>query len=890
MNQPHAEWLAAASAPNGPWLPLTVEADATRCGGKAANLSRMTRAGLPVPDGGVLGVDALEVFLDDTGLRGRIDARVLHAHHADYAELERIEADVRSGFEAARWPVSLAPWLERIAVDLAPAPLWAVRSSAVGEDAARASCAGLMDSVLGVGPGASLERAIKQVWASRWSARALAYEQTGRTRLGTMAVIVQQQIDPELAGVLFTRSPEPGAEHEMLCEYGRGLADRLVAGEVDPVRVRIGRDGTKGVTLQGVDGVPALGARTLRSLAAAARSVEQLFGGPQDIEFALDRAGKLWLVQARPITTPRPIDTPRRTVWSNANVNENFPAPISPLLYSVVAPGYSAYFQNLGRAFGLSRSRLARMQQDLAGIVGVHAGRLYYNLTAIHAVLAEAPFGERLCAWFDDFTGAVDPTPGAPDARKSFVNGVRDAFELMRIIARTTWQYLFIERRVRRFEACVDAYAAASEPARLGSLDMLRLRDLLRAFMDIRLRRWTQASLADAAAMVCYGVLKALVRQASGATDATSMHNDLLKGLSGLKSAEPVEALWQLARQVRHDDELRRLFAAHDGEALLACLRGDARFSAFRADFERYLECWGFRCSGELMLTVPSFQERPQDLIDIVRSYAAQAETAPDERLATQQAERRAATDALLAQALRRRVLPGLSWAPLLSRALAATQASIGLRERARFKQALLYSRLRRVALEIGDRLVTAGALRASDDVFFLCLPELDQWLCGYAMFPDDLRPLVELRRAAHARFLAIEPPDVLVARPGQYPDVRARPTVSAHEADCLRGASVCGGIATGKARVLDDVAQIRDIDRGDILVTRQTDPGWAPAFVAIGGLVLERGGMLSHGAILAREYGIPTVVGVAAATRVIASGSSVRVDGDRGEVHRVRA
>lgn len=893
MNRPHADWLAPSRERASGWTSLEHAGATTRCGGKAFNLGRMLTAGLAVPAGGVLGVEVLQAFLDRTGLGERIEARLDALIDDDPARLAQVEADVRAWFDATPWPASMTALIDRVGTDLSHAPLWAVRSSAVGEDAARASCAGLMDSVLGVTPGAAFERAIKQVWASRWSARALAYERSGHARLGDMAVIVQRQIDPAVAGVLFTRSPEPGCEEAMLCEYGVGLADKLVAGETNPARLRIARDGTSSLRLDDAAQAPTLDATTVRALADTGRSAEALFGAPQDIEFAIDRDGKLWLVQSRPITAALRQDARRRIVWSNANVNENFPEPISPLLYSIVAPGYSAYFANLGKAFGLSRSRLARMERDLAGIVGVHAGRLYYNLTAIHAVLREAPCGDRLCAWFDEFTGARDPSAHSPFASKSFVRSARDAAELAWIAARTAWQYLFIERRVRGFEARVDAYAAAAAPERLPSLDLLdmcSLRDLLRGFVDIRLRHWTNASLADAAAMVCYGALKALVHEVVGEAGATAAHNDLLKGLSGLKSAEPVEALWRLAQCVRDDADLRQLFAAHGGAALLDRIRGDVRCADFHARFQTYLDQWGFRCSGELMLTVPSFQERPAELIDIVRGYAAQADASPTQRLSAQQAEREAATRAVLEAARKRRIVPGLSLAAVVSRVLAATQAAIGLRERARFKQALLYSRLRRVALEIGSRLQANGTLNAADDVFFLTLSELDQRLSGYAMFPGEVRGLVAMRREAHARFFEAAPPDVFTAEEGDYPDPRAVRTARAAQDGSLRGASVCGGVATGPAKVLTDVVQTCSLVKGDVLVTRQTDPGWAPAFVAIGGLVLERGGMLSHGAILAREYGIPTVVGVAGATERIASGSTVRVDGDRGEVHRVDA
>jgi pyruvate,water dikinase len=891
MNRPIADWVNRAGAPSLRWHGLSSKLTSSRHGAKASNLGRMATRGLSVPQGIVLGIDVLEAFLDETGLHAHVEALKSLSLTSDAVAFDAAAECVRAGFEAAAWPVSLSALLDELAATLSPGPVWVVRSSAVGEDGAQASYAGLMDSVLGVTTRDQLEAAVRRVWASRWSARALAYEQT-HGALGSIAVIVQRQIDPAFAGVLFTRSPEPGQGEAMLCEYCAGLADKLVAGEITPARMRIDRD-----RIAIVDTVDAAASarpsdRSIRDLAQAALAAERLFGGPQDIEFAIDRDGKVWLVQARPITTPVSALS-RRVVWSNANVNENFPDPISPLLYSVVGPGYGAYFRNLGRAFGLSRARLERMRGDLAGIVGVHAGRLYYNLTAIHAVLREAPFGDRLCAWFDDFTGAADPARSPVVRHRSFVRSARDAAELLWIAMRTTWQYIFVERRVRAFEARVDAYATSSSPERLAKLDTIELRDLLRGFVDIRMRRWTEASLADAAAMVCYGVLKALVAKAVDDDAATGLHNDLLKGLSGLKSAEPVEALWQLARCVTTDPELQRLFAEHEAPVVLDRLRSDVRFRAFGRQFDAYLHAWGFRCSGELMLTTPSFQEQPEALIDMVRCCAEQANDAPQARLAGQRAERESATRKLMAIAGKRPLFgkwPWPSMASVLQPVMTAAQASIGLRERARLKQALLYSRLRRVALELGARLAARRVIAAPGDVFFLTMAELDEWLSGAAMFPDDVGALVELRQRTHASFAAHRPADVLVSEAGDYPRDGGAEAAMPTDGSRLVGTSVCRGRIVGPARVLTDVAQTRTLRKGDVLVTRQTDPGWAPAFVLIGGLVLERGGMLSHGAILAREYGIPTVVGVPGATERIASERSIEVDGDRGEVRLLDA
>jgi pyruvate,water dikinase len=230
--------------------------------------------------------------------------------------------------------------------------------------------------------------------------------------------------------------------------------------------------------------------------------------------------------------------------------------------------------------------------------------------------------------------------------------------------------------------------------------------------------------------------------------------------------------------------------------------------------------------------------------------------------------------------------VPGVLQSAVVSRVLLWTQACICLRERARVKQALLYSRLRRIVLEIGGRLVSANRLERADDVFFLSAGELDALLSGGAMFPDGTRGLVALRRDQHATETKRTPPDGFALREGEYfVSTSVVEAAAPASATTLEGVGACGGVVTAAAAVLADVKDSGRLRAGDILVTRQTDPGWGPVFPLISGLVVERGGMLSHGAIIAREFGIPSVVGVANATRYIRHGSLVTVDGNRGAV-----
>jgi rifampicin phosphotransferase len=835
-------------------------------GGKAHNLCRVLKLGLRVPDGFVVTASAFETYLDENDLAERIHG------------LSRRKLAARIHDLIVNTPLSpeLRDWLEQASEELLSRGPVVVRSSAIGEDSAHASFAGQLDSFLHVRTFAELEKALLACWASCWSERAMAYRAAQGMEVSGMGVVVQRQVDAVAAGVLFTRT----AEGTILVEHTSGLGDALVAGAIDPGRFVLQRSG-HGLAILSAGERPiknvenVLFSRSrLTELSRLATTLEDGLGGPQDVEWTIDRSGLLHIVQSRPITAvptvsaAQPDAAPIR--WSDANVNENFPAPISPFLYSIASAGYANYFRNLARAFGLSKTRIAAMDDALRHIIGVHGARMYYNLTNIHTVLRLAPFGDALVAAFNNFVGAGGSF-GA--VARTNCSRAREVVELAVIAVKVAWLYLFLGQHVASFERVVDDFAQRTEPQRLSTLSLRDLRLLLDELMDIRCHRWTNASLADAASMVCYAMLRRLVDEA----------NNLLKAIPELVSGKPVQQLWELSRTVRTDATLRALFES-DSESVVNQIELDPALADFRAQFEDYLQQWGFRCSAELMLTVPSFQEEPALLVDIIRAYAQRDCESPDAALSRQLAEREQETRSLLRR---------LRWyrAAVLRIVLRWTQAAIAYRERARLKQALLYCRCRRLALAVGDQLVTQGHLAEREDIFWLTVSEVDELTAGCAMFPHHVQELTAMRKRAHEELAATHPLNDFTLPEGGYLPVDgnmnpADITPLRKESRMLQGVGACGGRVTGRAVVLRDASEAGKLVDGDILVTRQTDPGWASVFFLIKGLVIERGGMLSHGAIVAREFGIPCVVGVQHATRELLRAGQIEVDGDQGKVH----
>lgn len=889
-------------------MALSDVVDVQHVGEKAFRLAEMQSIGLPVPEAIVIANSAFRRMLASNGLECAIASKVSGLAADNPLLTAEVAGEIAKMVMEVEIPNDLIDSLATMVGPLLARGPVVVRSSAYGEDSAEAAFAGQLDSFLGIQTRDEVIHALKRCWASYWSHRSLAYQLVRNVELRGMGVIVQCQVDASFAGVLFTRDIQTPQSQQMLVEYCAGLADGLVSGSITPRQLVISWNGqvdgssdgepsdgeaSDGESSDGSPELPSLSSTIVADLAELGKRVEDEFGCPQDIEWAVDRQNNLHIVQSRPITAL--ATSSELVVWSNANVNENFPDPVCPLLYSIASIGYYHYFRNLGVVFGIRADRIARMEYPLRNIIGVHGGRIYYNLTNIHAVLRAAPWGEFLANSFNQFVGA-----GATTAQNEQVAPNQGRLsrwrELLRIVRRAWGCFRKIEHRIARFESTIDAFAEDSHPERLPEQSWNDLLALWRRFLEIR-SQWTDASLADAASMISYGLTQRFLAGEFKDEEDQAIANRLLTGLCDIVSGLPTERLWALSRLVRTHPGLHDMLASEEPDDVWREIQSNEAYGDVRSAVDMFLEQWGFRCSGELMLTTPSYQENPAALLEMIRAFAMQTGESPHELLSRQQENRQLETQRVMTTLSKRSLrwyLPFPQKSFVASRLIRWTQRSVGYRERARLKQALLYSRYRRLALAIGRQFVTRKFLANAEDIFFLTHREIEALLAGSSMFPWKTAELAKLRRDAHELLIESSPPDRLNLAPGEswYGGSVGRETsavgneLDGDELDGkLRGQGVCGGSIVGRAVVLTDPTQFEQVSEGDILVTRQTDPGWGPILFLVKGLVMERGGMLSHGAILAREFGIPSVVDVRNATQRVITGNTIRVDGDRGIV-----
>jgi pyruvate,water dikinase len=795
-------------------------------GGKAAALARLTAAGFDVPAFAVLPAAAFTA--------------------------------ARAGPRPAR---GLKRALDAALNALGPGP-FAVRSSGVGEDGAEHSHAGQFDTLLNVRAEGVLDAAA-QVWASGFSDTVGTYRalRTGEAARPP-AILIQRMVQPRAAGVAFSADPLTGRRDRVAISAVAGLADRLVGGEEN------GEDwAVEGDRVTPPDAPEALTEADARAVAALARRAEAHFGTPQDIEWALE-GDRLHLLQSRPITTPlRPAPAPDDTlrVFDNSNIVESYPGLVSPLTFSFAAYAYDRVYRAFVRLLGVSPAQIAANAPVFANLLARIDGRVYYALDNWYRALALLPGFGLTKGWMEGMMGVAEPLPAEMTARLAPppTSRAADVLRLARTAAGLVWQAILLPRTRRRFYARLNAALSSGLDTRTASLTDLaaEYRTIERDLLD----RWDAPLVNDFLCMIAFGASRGLLTRWAG-PEGEAFHNALMIGQGDIVSAEPVQRIARMAGIVREAGLADALEA--EGAAVLV------RHPALKAEFDAYLARFGDRCTAELKLESTPLTDDPAPLIAAIAAGARRPEHAETARTEPDFAS----------------LLPGQPLKARLARALCTyARDRVRDRENLRFERTRIFGHARRVFRAMGRELAALGALDRPEDIFQLTVPEVLASVEG-AMLTQDLAPLARLRRAGmEAAATRPDPPERLTAR---GPALAAAPPATARPVPtgaARHGKGCSAGTVRAAARVIHD-PRTEALAPGEILVARNTDPGWIAVFANASAIVVERGSLLSHSAIVARELGIPCVVALPEATRWIETGEMLEVDGTTGRVSKTDA
>ncbi|SEL98407.1 rifamycin-inactivating phosphotransferase [Streptacidiphilus jiangxiensis] len=853
-------------------------------GGKAAQLGELARIeGVRVPDGFCVTTDAFRlVAAQAPSLEALLD-RLALVDPDDRQTIRTLSAQLRRAVEEVAVPGGVAAAIADGLARLGEGAACAVRSSATAEDLPTASFAGQQDTYLNVVGPAEVLRHVSRCWASLFTDRAVTYRRRNGIddRTVRMAVVVQRMVVPEVSGILFTADPVTGDRKAATVDAGFGLGEALVSGLVNPdvFRVRgdevVGRTvavkqralhalpggGTREVPVEArLQEQPALTDGQVLRLVRLGRRIEAHFGRPQDIEWCLVD-DDFRIVQSRPVTTLFPVpDNPdgQNRVYVSVGHQQMMTDPMRPL--------------------GLSMWQLTAM-------VPMHeaGGRLFVDATARlaspasrNALLDLMGRGDPLVrdALETVLDGDFIPTPPAPPAPAS----PPSAPPVPPVPAPDSPPSVpaevdpgLVAELITRSEASIAALEGA-----IATETGLALFDFLEEAFAEHKRvlgepQNLQAIMAGMQAAWWLGDrLQEWLSERNAVDTLTLSAPDNVTSEMGL-------ALLDVADVVRRHPEVVAFLQGVETEDFLEELPKLAGGTEARDAVEAYLDRYGMRCVGEIDITRPRWSERPAALVpvilDNVRNFepGAAARRFEQGRQRAQEKEQDVLT--------RLRALPdGERKADETKRMIDQVRAFAGYREYPKYGIVRRYFAYKQALLREADRLVRAGVLAEREDAFYLTYQELRDVVVDARTLDGAL---VRQRRDAFRAQHALTPPRVLtsdgVALSGSY----RRDDVPA---GALTGLAVSAGTVEGRARVVLDMAQA-DLEAGDILVTPFTDPSWSPLFVGAAGLVTEVGGLMTHGAVIAREYGLPAVVGVDGATRLIRDGQRIRVHGTDGYV-----
>ncbi len=757
---------------------------------------------------------------------------------------------------------------------LGPGP-YAVRSSARDEDGPRRSFAGQFASYLDV-PREQVAQRILDVWRSAASDRVAVYRGRKNNDARTPpSALVQRMVRADAAGIAFSVDPVGSDRRMAVVTAVDGLGDRLASGAVDGDLYAVARCGAMART-RIAGPAPVLREAEARAVARLARGLEQHLGQPQDIEWAIAGSpASLYLLQARPITTLAAQDDGDAALWDNSNIVESYSGVTTPLTFSFARRAYARVYEQLLTLLGVPREVIGGRSEVLAGLIGIIKGRIYYNLLNWYRMLALLPGFRILRRYMEDMMGVDRALAGeflsAIDRERASVRrgSLPEFATVVRTLGGMIGARLRLRRSIARFNSRVDAALAACPTS---SLTTQSLGVLSRSYRELERRllaQWRAPLVNDLACMVAMGLFRrVLSRWADDSSGALA--NASLVGQGGMVSAEPARRIREMSALAAASPELMQILRTGPRAAALAAI---AKHPALAKAYADYLERFGDRCLGELKLESATLADDPLPLLRAIGAGVAPPANAP---LAAP-----SLFDRIGARPLRL-VIAYLTWRE--------ARARIRDRENLRFQRTRVFGHVRRIVVEIGRRLAERDEIERADDVFYLQLEEILAAIDGTPV-DLDLRAIVAARRAQFARHAQEPvPPRRFVTR---GPVVLSRlhgadrPAHSGPDAHRRQGLGCCPGLVRGRARLVRE-PQTAVLAHGDVLVAEFTDPGWITLFAQAAGLIVERGSILSHSAIVAREMDIPTVVGVPDVMSWLNDGDMIELDGATGLVTKL--
>lgn len=850
-------------------------------GGKAKNLYRLKKMGLPVPSWLVIPHEELFAIIPES-LLSESNRSPLLDWIKDYSFPPAFIAEIINYFPENT--------------------LFAVRSSAIDEDGSDFSFAGQFESYLFVDQETLVEK-IKNVWLSAFSERVQQYRSSHQLEPGFgIAIIVQEMIDAESSGVAFSINPASGDRKEKVISSVYGLGEGLVSGVLNADHFFISdgkikaelvdkteqivfdstsKQGTRTIAVDSVKRKSSsLSNKQIKAIDELLNKIVQEYNKPQDIEFAV-KGDIVYVLQARPITQlgKSTSHTGEYILWDNSNITESYPGVTTPLTFSFIRRSYEEAYKLFAEFMGADPSMIKAQERVFANTLGLINGRVYYNLKSWYLMLAMLPGYSINARFMEDMMG-VKERFDIPD--KYLLSKQAAWWNIFKMFIKMVQRFRSLPKEREQFTALVDRTIAQYKAIDYSEKDIHELLQLYLDFEYTLLNEWKAPLLNDFFAMIWFGLLKKNCEKYLH-TDNRNIHNDLLCGNNDIISVQPVRRSIALSTQITANEELYRLFTSSSEQQILEQLRApkaSQTYTILLEAIESYIHDFGERCIGELKLETISYTQDPSRFIKVLKSYVESGITSAATQNNTEE-KLRGAAEQVLQQSL--------SYQPIkkwwLKTSLRHARTLVSSRENLRYERTRAFGIVRELFFQMGKKFHSENILDDPRDIFYLTKEEICSFIEGTAVV-QQLKSLVELRKREFEQYKQEAIPSERFATYGAVyhaNDFFSKGKLEKIEGD-LRGIGCCPGRVRAKVNVVLHPDEVTSLN-GDILITSSTDPGWVTLFPSASGIIVERGSLLSHSAIVSREMGIPCIVGATGLLKTLKTGDEVEMDGSSGEI-----
>lgn len=853
-------------------------------GGKAQNLGKLAKAEFPVPKGMIIPIPIYEQYINSGSIQKKLDLLLKSIDYDNEKDTEEKSDQIKHLITN----ITLEPTFESEIIsslkEIDETCLWAVRSSAAAEDLPDASFAGQQDSFLNI-PAEQVPSFVKKCWASYWNKRAITYRHNNNIphRTGGIAVVIQQMISADISGVLFTSDPRGKRKNTMILESIYGLGEAIVSGLVNPDQYAIDKktgkilkqninkqtvqikfnNGTNEICSVPVEKqqIPSIDNITIKKLVELGRRIEDFFKQPQDIEWSIQN-DQIYILQSRPITT---IKDDTEILWTRGYGDEYWTDVASPLYVSLLGTYLEEYVLKEG-------AKIMGYNEVLGNdLLRIHKSHAYFNANVLEQVFTYYPKFARTKELLNYFPVKEQeriqklPTKTIKLLLSQVLIALRDPDGGIKRTndAYIRWSQRFLETMKHFDEADLSTYTYEQLHQTFLQMEQAYLK-------HYRLIRYGMVSHSIATNLMVKKWLENWLDDSNGV-----LYSRIISGIPGNKTVETNIAIAELAQHAQGSETIKKSILNDPPTVFLQKLSKNKTWEPFQAHYQQFMKEYGHRCHTREVY-YPCWIEDPELIITILRSLVTD-KNLDFADIEQQKRKEREHTEQEIYKRIKKLPL-GFIKKTLLKIVLQYAQTYLTFRENQRFYLDHQHLRQRRLFLEYGQRFHKEHLIDDPMDIFFLPKETIFDITSGKTSV--DKTTLLKEKQSFFKNQGKLPPK--FIKGSIEFDDTIIHDEKSLQ----ITGVGCSPGIATGKVRIVTNISEIGKIQPDEILVTRNTDPAWTPVFKKLSGLITETGGILSHGAVVSREYNIPAITAVKQATTLFKNGQKITLDGNTGMIY----